>query len=139
MWQLSTKGRYGTRLMYQLALQYGKGPILLKDIAKVEDLTIKYLEHIVPLLKSANLIRSVRGPQGGYQLTIAPDKINLKDILKILEGDIAPVSCVSFPEICDRTESCPARKVWCRLEDQISNTLQNISLKDMVDMYKKDT
>ena len=132
MWQLSTKGRYGTRLMYQLALQYGKGPILLKDIAKVEDLTIKYLEHIVPLLKSANLIRSVRGPQGGYQLTKAPDKINLKDILKNLEGDIAPVGCVSFPEICDRTESCPAREVWCRLEDQISDTLQNISLKDMV-------
>lgn len=137
MWQLSTKGRYGTRLMLQLALKYGEGPILLKDIAEAEDLTIKYLEHIVPLLKSAKLITSVRGPHGGYQLTTSPDKINIKNILEILEGDIAPVNCVTIPTLCERSKFCTARDVWCLLEDRIFDTLQNITLKDMVIMYKK--
>ncbi|MFO7890051.1 MAG: Rrf2 family transcriptional regulator [bacterium] len=138
MWQLSTKGRYGTRLMFQLALKYGKGPVLLKDIADAEGLTTKYLEHIVPLLKSAKLIRSVRGPHGGYQLTKAPDNINLKDILRILEGNTAPVDCVPLPEMCNRSNSCTARNVWCTLDERISDTLQKITLKDMVVMYEKN-
>jgi len=137
MWQISTKGRYGIRLMFQLALNYGEGPVLLKSIAEAEDLTIKYLEHIVPLLKSAKLITSARGPHGGYQLITSPDKINLKDILKILEGDIAPVDCVSLPGVCTRSNTCTARNVWCRLDKSISDTLQEITLKDMVDMYEK--
>jgi len=137
MWQLSTKGRYGTRLMFQLALKYGKGPVLLKDIADAEGLTTKYLEHIVPLLKSAKLIRSVRGPHGGYQLTKAPDNINLRDILRILEGNTAPVDCVPLPEMCSRSNSCTSRNVWCRLDESITDTLQKITLKDMVAMYKK--
>ncbi len=137
MWQLSTKGRYGTRLMFQLALKFGKGPVLLKDIAEAENLTLKYLEHIVPLLKSAKLIISVRGPHGGYQLTTEPDKINLKDILEVLEGDIAPVNCIILPTLCNKSSSCVTRDVWCLLEDKIIDTLKNITLKDMIVMYKK--
>jgi len=137
MWQLSTKGRYGLRLMFQLALKYGQGPVFLKDIAQAENLTIKYLEHIVPLLKAAKLIRSVRGPHGGYQLTKDPGDITLKIILKNLEGDIAPVDCVSLPAVCTRSNTCTARNVWCVLEENISNTLQRITLNDMVDMYNK--
>lgn len=137
MWQLSTKGRYGLRLMFQLALKYDQGPVLLKDIAQAENLTIKYLEHIVPLLKAAKLIRSVRGPHGGYQLTKDPGDITLKIILKNLEGDIAPVDCVSLPAVCTRSNTCTARNVWCVLEENISNTLQRITLNDMVNMYHK--
>jgi len=137
MWQLSTKGRYGTRVMFQLALRYGEGPILLKNIAEAEDLSTKYLEHIVPLLKSANLIQSVRGPHGGYQLSKPPQEVNLKDIVEVLEGDIAPVDCVDTPSVCERTEECTARDVWSLLEDKIRSTLIDITLQDMLDMHKE--
>ncbi len=72
MWQLSTKGRYGTRIMYQLAMKYGNGPMLLKEIAANENLPLKYLEHIIPILKKHKLVISTRGPHGGYQLLKDP-------------------------------------------------------------------
>lgn len=137
MWQLSTKGRYGTRLMFQLALNYGNGPMLLKDIAKNEDLSTKYLEHIVPLLKSANFINSTRGAHGGYSLARAPEKIDLRTLVAVLEGDIAPVDCVDSPNICERSDSCVARDVWSVLEDKINETLEDINLRDMVEIYSK--
>ncbi len=137
MWQLSTKGRYGTRLMFQLALNYGKGPMLLKNIAKKENLSIKYLEHIVPLLKSANFINSTRGAKGGYRLAKAPQEINMRALVGVLEGDIAPVDCVDTPDLCDRSDCCIARDVWSLLEDRINQTLQAVNLRNMVDMYHK--
>lgn len=137
MWQLSTKGRYGTRLMFQLALKFGEGPVLLRDIAEAENLTIKYLEHIVPLLKSAKLITAARGPHGGYQLTKNPENIDLKNILEVLEGDIAPVNCLTFPNLCKKSTSCITRDVWHLLEEKITQTLKNISLKDLLLMYEK--
>mgnify|MGYP006293954811 FL=1 len=138
MWQLSTKGRYGTRLMFQLALNYGNGPMLLKNIAKKEDLSTKYLEHIVPLLKSANFINSTRGAHGGYSLAKPPEEIDLKQLVSVLEGDIAPVDCVDSPAMCDRSGRCVARDVWSILEDSINETLGGITLKDMVDKFKKE-
>ena len=138
MWQLSTKGRYGTRLMFQLALNYGNGPMLLKNIAKKEDLSTKYLEHIIPLLKSANFINSTRGAHGGYSLAKPPEEIDLKQLVGVLEGDIAPVDCVDSPDICDRSDRCVAREVWSILEDSINETLGDITLKDMVDRYQKE-
>jgi Rrf2 family protein len=138
MWQLSTKGRYGTRLMFQLALNYGSGPMLLKNIAQKEDLSTKYLEHIVPLLKSANFINSTRGAHGGYALAKPPEEIDLKQLVSVLEGDIAPVDCVDSPNICDRSSHCVARDVWSILEDSINETLGNITLQDMVDKFEKE-
>ncbi|HMA61646.1 MAG TPA: Rrf2 family transcriptional regulator [bacterium] len=137
MWQLSTKGRYGTRLMFQLALNYGQGPMLLKDIAKNEDLSTKYLEHIVPLLKSANFINSTRGAHGGYALAKEPAEIDLRTLVAVLEGDIAPVDCVDSPDICERSDTCVARDVWSILEDRINETLEDITLQDMVDNFKE--
>ena len=138
MWQLSTKGRYGTRLMFQLALNYGNGPMLLKDIAKKEDLSTKYLEHIVPLLKSANFIHSTRGAHGGYALALPPEEIDLRKLVGVLEGDIAPVDCVDSPDLCDRSDCCVARDVWSILEDRINETLEDITLQDMVEKYEQE-
>ena len=134
MYQLSTKGRYGTRFMYQLAKNYGKGSMLLKDIAKLEDLSMKYMEQIIPLLKSAKLIKSNRGPRGGYILQKKPAEINMKTILQALEGDITPVNCVDNPTKCTRSNSCISRNVWSILESRLNETLENISLEDMLKM-----
>ncbi len=134
MYQLSTKGRYGTRFMYQLAKNHGKGPMLLKDIAAKENLSLKYMEQIIPSLKKAGLIKSLRGPYGGYVLLREPGKIEMKTILTALEGDIAPVHCVDEPEKCDRSKFCPARQVWHIMEEQLNETLSNITLKDMLKM-----
>lgn len=132
MWQLSTKGRYGTRLMIQLAINYGEGPVMLKDIARRESLSVKYLEHIVPLLKSAHLIDSVRGRQGGYKLNRHPDEISLREIVEVLEGDIAPANCVVSPQSCERSESCAARDAWILVGEQIIETLEEITLADLI-------
>lgn len=138
MWQISTKGRYGTRLMYQLAANYGQGPILLKEIAKREELSPKYLEQIVLPLRGAGLISSTRGPHGGYSLTRTPKEINLKDVLAVLEGDITPVECLMDPDSCKDNSGCRVRTVWAVLEKNINETLQGITLEDMVKMDCED-
>jgi len=134
MYQLSTKGRYGTRLMYQLAKHYGQGPVLLKEIAKKENLSIKYMEQIIVLLKQANFITSLRGPYGGYALKKSPIEINMKELLKVLEGEISPVHCVDNPNECKKSDNCPAHNVWQILGRKINKTLENITLQDMLDM-----
>ncbi|MFH2137548.1 MAG: Rrf2 family transcriptional regulator [Candidatus Omnitrophota bacterium] len=137
MWKLSTKGRYGSRLMVELALNYGKGSMLLKDIAHQEDISEGYLEHIIPLLKAAGLIHSARGAHGGYVLARPPEAITLKEIVQALEGSLAPVECVDTPSVCTRTKCCVTRDVWTELKDSITKTLEKVSLKDMVVKQKK--
>lgn len=115
MIRLSTKGRYGARLMLELALQYGKGPILLKDIAKRQEISEGYLEHLLPPLKSAGLINSSRGAHGGYILAKALSEITLKEIVQTLEGSLSPVECVDTPTVCQRVRSCVTRDIWKKL------------------------
>ncbi len=136
MIRLSTKGKYGTRLMFQLALNYGKGSMLLKNIAENEDLSVRYLEHLIPPLKTARLIHSKRGANGGYELAKSPEDINLKDIIRVLEGPFYPSECVESPGICDRSAFCITRDVWSKLEESISSTLAGFSLQDLVNKYR---
>lgn len=135
MIRISTKGKYGTRLMVQLAVNYGNGPMLLKDIAKKENLSVRYLEHLIPPLKSARLIHSTRGAHGGYTLAKAPSEITLKDVIRILEGPLSPSVCVESPEICDRSGFCITRDIWAELEKTISATLAMYTLADLVQKY----
>ena len=136
MMRLSTKGRYGARLMLDLALHYNKGNVLLKNIAKREDLSEGYLEHILPPLKSAGLIISSRGAHGGYSLAKAPSDITLKDVVQALEGPISPVECINAPSVCQRVKFCVTRDIWKELGEKISQTLESVTLKDMVKMLK---
>ncbi len=132
MIRISTKGRYGTRLMLNLAIHYNENPMLLKDIAKQEDISEGYLQHIVDALKGAGLIRSNRIGHGGYTLTRHPSKINLKEILSVLEGSICLVECIDNPDVCDRHETCIARKTWKKISEEFSKSLENINLEDMI-------
>ena len=134
MMRLSTKGRYGTRLMLELALYYDRGSVLLKDIARRQQISPGYLEQLLPLLKAAGLINSNRGAHGGYRLAKAPSKITLKEIIRALEGSITPVECVDVPSVCGRVKFCVTRDIWKRLREKISETLSSITLSDIVKM-----
>ncbi|MFH1904250.1 MAG: Rrf2 family transcriptional regulator [bacterium] len=137
MMRISTKGRYGTRLMLELALHYEKGTVLLKDIAKNQEISEGYLEHIVPTLKVAGLISSSRGAHGGYALTRDPSKITLKDVVQSLEGSLSPVECVDTPSVCQKTKSCVTRDVWKELGEKISQALDSVTLKNMIERQKE--
>jgi Rrf2 family cysteine metabolism transcriptional repressor len=131
----STKGEYGVRLMVQLARHYGTGPASLAGIAAEEDLPRAYLEQLVVNLREAGLVVSTRGAHGGYELTRPPDAISMGEVLRALEGPIAPMFCASDdPEhalTCDRSSFCTVNVLWVRVRDAIASTLDSMTLADL--------
>jgi len=130
--RLSTKSRYGTRAMLDIAINYKKGPVSVKSLAKRQDISVKYMEQLIPLLKLAGLIRSVRGAGGGYTLSKHADQIKLRDIIDALEGSIFPVDCIDNPEMCDRAKKCVTYEIWKDIQNTINNMLDSLTLADMV-------
>ena len=128
--RLSTKTRYGVRLMLDLARRYGEGPVYLKDIALREDISEKYLSQIVIPLRRGGLVRSVRGAHGGYSLANPPKNITLREIIGPLEG-ISPVDCVENPSACHRVPTCAAHDIWLLLAEKIEETLDSVTLDDL--------
>lgn len=137
--RLSTKGQYGVRAMLELALSYGEGPISLKTIAEKQDISEHYLEQLIAVLKKAGLVKSTRGAQGGYTLAMEPKDITVGDILRALEGPLAPVDCVADDtEVeCQRADFCVSRLVWQKIKDSLNKVVDSITLQDMIDDYKK--
>lgn len=135
--KLSTRGRYGVRIMLELALHFGDGPVLLKDIAERQNISEKYLWHLINPLKTMGLIKSIRGAHGGYVLAKDPAEINLRQILRILEGSLCLVDCVDDPAACDRSESCITRDIWSEASRNISQTLESVTLEKMVERHKR--
>lgn len=133
---LSTKGRYGLKIMYELALNYGKGPMSLKEIALRQQLSETYLEQLIVPLKKTGLVTSIRGAQGGYKLTKKPEEITVGQIIRTLEGPLAPSECVidDEPE-CTRAEYCVTRLIWEKIMESINNVVDSITLNDMVEDY----
>ncbi len=131
--RLSTRGHYGLKAMFDLALNYGDNPIPLKSIAERQGISDNYLEQLISVLRKAGLVNSVRGAQGGYILARKPEHINVGEIIRALEGPIAPVDCVSEvePTECDQSDFCITRTVWARVRDSIAEVLDSISLADM--------
>jgi Rrf2 family cysteine metabolism transcriptional repressor len=130
--RLSTRGRYGTRLMVDLAQHYADGPVPLAEIAKRQDLSAKYLEQLIILLKGAGLIRSVRGRRGGYMLARKPEEISVGEIVETLEGKLSVVDCVLEPELCYRATECPTRYIWVGMTDMLKQQLFSLSLGDII-------
>jgi len=131
----STKGEYGVRLMAQLASRYGSGPASLTEIAEQEDLPRAYLEQLVLGLRDAGLVRSTRGAHGGYELARAPELIVMGEVLRALEGPIAPMICASDEPnhlICARTGYCTVNFMWIRVRDAIAGALDSMTLADLV-------
>lgn len=133
--KISTKGRYGIRLMLSLALHYDKGTLALKSIAKEQDISEKYLEQIVNPLTKCGLVQSYRGAQGGYILTRPPKDITIGEILRLLEGSLSPVDCVDNPT-CPNSDSCVSLSVWKKMKDALDDVVDNITLADLAEEHK---
>lgn len=134
--KLSTRSRYGVRLMLSLARSYGQGPLFLKDIAKTEEISEKYLSLIIIPLRGVGLVSSTRGAHGGYTLARPPEKITLKEIVDVLEGNCI-VDCIKDPTACSRVETCASRDIWKLLEGRISETLEGITLQQLVALNRE--
>jgi Rrf2 family protein len=135
--KLSTRGRYGVRLMLELALHYGEGPILLRDIAERQGISEKYLWQLIHPLKTAGLVNSMRGACGGYLLGKGPKAISLKEVLQVLEGSLCLVDCVDNPSLCERATSCISRDIWGEASKNMQKTLEETTLAEMVKRQKK--
>ncbi len=122
--------------MVDLALNYGNGPILLKDIAKRQEISEGYLEQIVPSLKTAGLINSTRGAHGGYVLAEEPSRISLEDVVEALEGSLSLVECVKTPEVCSRTDFCVTRELWEEMSNKMKGTLKSKTLEDLARKHR---
>ena len=135
--KLSTRTRYGVRMMVALALNYGKDPVFLKDIAKAENISEKYLSLIIIPLRGGGLVNSIRGAHGGYNLAKEPSRITLKDIMDVLEGDCSLVDCVKNPSSCSRVPICASHDIWEIIGNKISETLSSINLEMLVKMNQE--
>ncbi|ABR48606.1 transcriptional regulator, BadM/Rrf2 family [Alkaliphilus metalliredigens QYMF] len=137
--KLSTKGRYGLKAMFDLAIHQGEGPIPLKHIAERQKISDHYLEQLIASLRKAGLVKSVRGAQGGYMLANSPDKVVVGEIIRVLEGPLGPSECVleEDPTACARADYCVTRVIWEKIRVSISDVIDNITLQDMVDDYHK--
>ena len=139
--KLSTRSRYGLRAIVELAMEYGKGPLQIKIIAERQDISNKYLEQLMAILKSSGLVRSVRGAKGGYVLAKEPHEVRVSDVFTALEGPLVTVECLEHPEFCTRCTDCVTRHVWAQIQDSILEVMNSITLQDLVDKSKssKDT
>ena len=135
--KLSTRTRYGTRALLELALHQGEGPILLRDIARRQQISLPYLEHLIAPLIAVGMIRSTKGSKGGVSLAKTPKDIKLSEVVQLLEGSFAPVECVNEPGICNRSEFCVTRDVWSELKGVIDEVLESTTLQDLVERHRK--
>ena len=135
--KLSTRGRYGVRLMFDLALHKGNGPVALRDVAERQEISEKYLSNIIPPLKNAGLVKSVRGAQGGYILAKDPRDVTLKDILLVLEGPMCLVECTDQPRVCNRADECLVREIWSEVSRRMLDAFDAFTLESMVERKRR--
>jgi Rrf2 family protein len=135
--KISTKIRYGTRAMLELACHYGEGPIELREIAKREDISLKYLEQVIVPLRTAGLVKSARGSKGGYALAKHPSEIYLKDLVETLDGPLNLIECLKDPKVCQKVPYCITRDIWQEVSEAIDGIFHSVTLEDMVHRKKE--
>lgn len=135
--KLSTRTRYGIRAMLELAENYGKKPLPLKDIARQQEISVKFLEQIMTVLRAAGLVKSVRGFKGGYSLAKDPNQIKISDCFDCLEGPVAIIDCIDNKNSCHRSPDCVARLLWSQIQASIRNILESTTLQDLVEKKKE--
>lgn len=135
--KLSTRGQYGTRALLDLALHQEEEPILLKDIARRQQISLRYLEQLMSPLVTGGIVRSTRGPKGGVSLAKPAEEIKLSEVIRFLEGSMAPVECVNNPRTCPRSKLCVTRDVWAELGKAMNGVLESTSLQDLVERQRK--
>lgn len=133
--KLSTKGRYGVKAMVDLAINYGGDPVSIKSISERQKISEYYLEQLFSPLRKANLINSVRGAQGGYMLSRAPEEITVAQLMEVLEGPVEISTCLQDGS-CNNIDCCATRLLWKKIKDSIDSVMEATTLKDIVDDYK---
>lgn len=137
---ISTKSTYGIRAMFELALHNTREPISVAHISEREDISVPYLEQLLSKLRRRSLVKSVRGPKGGYILARKPKDITIGDIVRVLDGDITPIHCASNKPLnksCKMIDRCVTKAVWKKLKDTIDDLLDSVSLRDLCSDAKK--
>jgi Rrf2 family transcriptional regulator, cysteine metabolism repressor len=129
--KVSTRTRYGIRAVVELARQEGQNPLQLRVIGEREEISVKYLEQLMAVLKAAGLVRSVRGAKGGYVLARPADQIKMDEVYRCLEGPVVTVECIEDPEACKRVVDCAARDLWINVEKAIHEVLESTTLADI--------
>jgi len=135
--KLSTRAKYGTRALLDLALHWGNQPVPLKDIAHRQNIPLHYLEHLITPLVAAGIVASTRGAKGGLQLARHPQEIKLNEVIQLLEGSITPVECIDNPECCPHYDLCVTRDIWGEMKKAIDGVLEATTLQDLVERQKK--
>ena len=135
--KISTKGRYGLRILLDLALHQSEKPRLIRDIAESQQISEKYISRLVISLRKAGMIRSIRGVNGGFHLARLPEEITLLEILETMEGPISVVDCVSAPQGCSHSPNCAPREIWCKLNDDIRGLMRGTTLAEILESYKR--
>ena len=135
--KLSTKGRYATRVLLDLALHQEEKPVPLRDIAKRQQLSLRYLEHLIAPLIAGGLIRSTRGPKGGVSMVRPPEEVGLDEVIQLLEGSLAPVECVDNPEVCSRSDFCATRDIWSEMKKAMEGVLRSTTLLNLAERQEK--
>ncbi|MDO4380691.1 MAG: Rrf2 family transcriptional regulator [Clostridia bacterium] len=135
--KISTKGRYGLRIMTDIALNEKDGCVSIKDIANRENLSEKYLEQIINLLSKQGLVQSVRGAKGGYHLSKSAKEITVEEILLATEGSLAPVACAADSDCCENYCDCVTSFIWTKIYDAVIDVVHNISLEDLAERSLK--
>lgn len=134
--KLSTKGKYGLKAMFELALRYGEKPVSLTIIAENQNISLNYLEQLIAKLKKENLVNSFRGAHGGYKLAEPPNTISVSRILNCLEGGIVLSDCLEGDDhICKNVKTCVTRPIWEKINESINEIIDNMTLADMVNDY----
>jgi len=135
--KLSTRSRYGIRALIDIALNINGRPVLLRDVARRQEISTMYLEHLITPLISAGIVRSTRGAKGGVWLARPAREISLSEIVQLLEGSMAPVECVDDTNYCPRVDSCVTREIWINLKKAITGVLDATTLEDLAERHKQ--
>lgn len=136
--KLSTRSRYGARILVDLARNKDQGPVQVGEISKRQDISVKYLEQLIRPLKKANLVTSVRGPKGGHLLAEKPEKISLGQVVRLFEGQSDLVECVSFPEKCPMSDDCQVRLAWRDATAVLYEKLDSTTISDLMNGKKPE-
>ena len=136
--KLSTRARYGTRALLELALHWGEGPVLLKDIAQRQQIPLPYLQQLIGPLVQVGIIKTTRGKRGGISLLKPPNEVRLSEVVQLLEGSIAPVKCVDSPETCPLSGHCVTRDIWEEVKKAIGTVLESVTLQELAERRREN-
>jgi Rrf2 family cysteine metabolism transcriptional repressor len=139
VFKVSSKGRYGVKAVYELALYYGRGPLTVSAIARAQDIPEQYLEQLMPLLKRANIVKGIRGAQGGYVLAAQPAQLSVRDVVRAVEGPIFVADCAAGDEGpgCEASSWCIGPDVWTRVQEAVEEAMAQMTFQALMDLQRQ--